>query len=155
MTAKALEEGSKMSFTNALIMEYNLCRHFFEHVADLQEGILAKLIEKTHMPKWSTKIDDVTIKKLFSDYPCRLDFHNDRDYSDYPLRFGLPSVEDIHKLVIDNKSLQKEQLIDKIVMKREPKMGLREKLASVVERHVETRPDGTLLWQHRKNKQNY
>lgn len=147
--------GLKCSFKDALTNEYNLTRHFFEKVADLATGIRAKLIEKTNNPQWSpSKYEDVDcVTSAFTDNPKLFEFHNDRNFDDYPLNYALPSVSVIRQNVLKNRRASKQDIIDHFSQKYEDKMGIKEMVAAVLDEFVVTNNSNELQWRTNNNKQ--
>ena len=130
--------GGRSNFRAALTNEYNLTRSFFENVDDLATGIRAKLIDKTNNPVWQPeKYEDVkSVDSVFTDKPKTFEFHNDRDFSDYPLNYALPSTLDVRQVVLKSRRATKQDIIAHFCKRYEDKMGVKELVSAIVEEHV-------------------
>lgn len=150
VTFELYHRGSDSSFKTCFRTEYNLAKNFLEKVPDLPEGIEAKLVKKLKSAKWNPEsIDLVTkeqIQSLFSSNTKLLDeleFHNNIDFEDYPHRdLALPTFEQIKQLVNRNRSRSSwREILDQYCIDHHHKLGLREKIESIMSKHVKTRED--------------
>lgn len=149
-TLALLRRGRSMSLKDCLEMEYTLAKNFMIKVPDLPEGINAKLIRKEKSTTWNPStvdaIEDSFIESLFQrekDDIDTLDFANQQDYRQYPHRDNaLPTVQRIKEYVVENRNMKStDELVEQICRVNHHKMGLREKLISVIQQHVKTREE--------------
>ena len=133
-----MELGAQNNFKAALTSEYNLTRKFFDTVDDLATGIRAKLIDKTNDPAWNpAKYEDVqSVDAIFQDSDKTFEFHNDRDFADYPLNYALPSTLEVKQLVNKNRRVSKQEIIEHFTKQFDDKMGVKERITQIMEDHV-------------------
>ncbi|PJF18648.1 3-hydroxyisobutyryl-CoA hydrolase, mitochondrial [Paramicrosporidium saccamoebae] len=146
VTMKMLRLGREMSFRDCLRMEYILAKNFLERVADLREGVSAKLVRKEKSANWMpAKLEDVSeefIDSLFKGLSIpSLDFSNTVDFDDYPHQDNaLPSTRRIKTLVSQNRNLKSwQEVADQHCILHHHKRGLRQRLYETMEKHVKTR----------------
>lgn len=164
-TFALLKRGSTATLKTAFRNEIALAQNYFEKVEDLYTGIGAKLIHKHGKPVWSPEkleqVDPEFIKSLF-DKPKDLinskinefngnvsiyfvvNFWNDVDFEQYPHQnLSLPTSQQVHRLLLSKyRSLPNRQsLIDALINENfnVEKLGLREHLERIVNKHVSVR----------------
>jgi hypothetical protein len=149
VTARALELGAKSTFKQALERELGLSKKFME-TADLREGVRAKLIDKTNAPKWThDSIDGVEpglVDSFFASAP--LQTYNNRDFADYPVHFGLPTVGSVKRVVLENRRATKAEIVEHFATRQHDKMGVREHVGGIVGEFV-IAVNGELKWDSR------
>lgn len=147
-TISLLRRGKTKTFKNCLKMEYTLAKAFLDRVPDLKEGIIGKLVHKSKAVTWNPSsfeaVDTSFINGLFEENRRngdQLNFSNDIDFEQYPHRdTTLPTVEEIRQIVQLNRNVSKPEIvIEEICRARHNKVGLRQKLESVMSEHVVTR----------------
>ncbi|XP_058798102.1 3-hydroxyisobutyryl-CoA hydrolase, mitochondrial [Phymastichus coffea] len=77
ITKKAIEEGSKKSLAEALIMEYRLAYHSLDKDSDFAEGVRALLIDKDQNPIWNPRaleeVSNTFVKSRFEPLHAELE----------------------------------------------------------------------------------
>jgi hypothetical protein len=146
VTMKMLRLGREMSFRDCLRMEYALAKNFLEKVADLREGVFAKLVRKEKSANWTpAKLEDVSgefIDSLFKGSSISsIDFSNTIDFENYPHQDNaLPSVRRIKTLVNQNRNCKSwQEVADQHCVIHHHKRGLRQRLYEAMAKHVKTR----------------
>ena len=140
-----------MSFADCFNMEYGLTAAFFTSVPDMAEGIRAKLIQKTNAPKWDPNYLEKfkEIEKCLAKPSDKLKFHNQKDFANYPINFGLPAQGDIKRIVNENKRMSISSLVNRYLEQHNHKMGLAERLKETFSEHV-IEDGGGLRWVDKK-----
>ena len=125
---------------------------------------MARLIKKsTERPKWNppnhADISDNDIEEFYfnSETQFQLNLLKPRSFQRYPFtQFGLPSEEEIEKVVtgenrnVGSLAMTREEVVDFFLKDRRGKIGVREKVISMLDRKTGNMNDGTdsLRWIH-------
>jgi len=145
VSLKEMSEGKKWNIAQAFQNEYAISSHFMNH-SDFVEGVYARLIErKKERPNWKpNQLEDVTdteVQKFFSGPTgeaggqiALLETGEGASYSQYPHAWlGLPTEEEVLRLKKSGKSL--EEIVQHFEKEKDGKIGVREKVEEVLERH--------------------
>lgn len=150
-TLHLLQQGVGSTFRECLEREFNLAKNFLQYVPDMRTGITAKLITKSKEPvAWNPstieQVDSEFIKRLFAKnltITSQINFLTESDYQDYPhVDNALPTMERIKALVEKNRTLtDSKPVLEAYCSQHYEKLGLRQKMREVFQRHVRTRAD--------------
>jgi len=103
VTLKAYRKIAKLDLVAAFNEEMKICQHFMAS-PNFVEGVTALLVEKRPV-KWDpATLSEVTPELVDSFFetpadPVQVAFTNDRTFTNYPHRFGLPSQQDVMDFV--------------------------------------------------------
>ena len=145
VSLKEMSEGKKWNIAQAFHNEYAISSHFMNH-PDFVEGVFARLIErKKERPNWKpNQLEDVTdteVQKFFSGPTGEaggqislLETGDAAAYSQYPHAWlALPTEEQVLRLKKSGKS--SEEIVQHFEKEKDGKIGVREKVEEVLERH--------------------
>ena len=131
----------------------------FQEKSDFKEGVRARLIGKTDDPQWNppslSEVSDDSIKNFYfkSTKAKILNFLNLKSFENYSYtRFGLPTEEDIRKLVTGElpdagaMGMTEEEVIDFFLKENRGKIGTREKVSEVLRRKTVEIGNRALKW---------
>ena len=151
VSLRQMRIGRKWSLAEAFGREHQMAAQFMRH-PDFTEGVTARLLEK-RTPQWQpatlediSPTEDVT-KPFFepSEETEPLELLNDRDYDEYPFRFGVPAESDVKALVQEGGS-RPGQVVNLMVKKTREKQGVKEVTEEIVARKTQTNDSGLAEW---------
>ena len=145
VSLREMQLGRTWSIARAFQNEYDISSHFMNH-ADFVTGVYARLIErKNGRPEWKPgTLEDVKeedVEAFFAgptaDAGGRLrllESGEGADFKDYPHAWiGLPTEAEV--LGVKEKGLMREEVVQHFLRERDGKVGVREKVEEVLERH--------------------
>ena len=140
-----MQLGRTWSIARAFQNEYDISSHFMNHT-DFVTGVYARLIErKSGRPDWKPaeleEVKEEDVKGFFTGPTPEaggrlrlLESGEGADFRDYPHAWiGLPREEEV--LEVKEKGLMKEEVVQHFLRERDGKVGVREKVEEVLERH--------------------
>lgn len=145
VSLKEMREGRNWNIAQAFQNEYAISSHFMNH-PDFVEGVYARLIErKKERPHWKpNQLVDVMpteVEKFFSGPTgeaggqiALLESGPAAAFAKYPHAWlGLPTEEEVLRL--KRSGLTPEQILQRILKEKDGKVGVKEKVAEILERH--------------------
>lgn len=149
---RQLREGRKWNIMQTFQHEHHIASRFMEH-PDFIEGVEAKLVRK-EKPTWSLpRLEDVTdemVDEFFTSEPNGLELLNvgkGAAYQDYPFAWiGLPREADVEKVLREGgPGMDAESIINRFLMEKGGKMGVREKIEEILQRQTVVE-GGRMVW---------
>jgi 3-hydroxyisobutyryl-CoA hydrolase len=145
VTLQQMRLGGNWSIGQTFQAEHDIATAFMAH-PDFVEGVTARLIErKKERPNWEPKqLEDVTddlvrsfFKKGLGGELALLESGPGSDYREYPFKgLGLPTEREILDVLGNGEGRKmKEEVVQHFLKERGGKVGVREKVEEVVERH--------------------
>jgi 3-hydroxyisobutyryl-CoA hydrolase len=145
VTLQQMRLGRQWSIGETFRAEHDIATAFMAH-PDFVEGVTARLIErKKERPNWQPNtLEDVTedqvrafFRKGLGGGLELLENGQASDYRNYPFaKLALPTEEEILREIGEgNGRKMKEEVVQHFVKERNGKVGVREKVEEVVERH--------------------
>ncbi len=149
---KEMRLGSAWSIGDAFRREYHIAEKFMVH-PDFVEGVSARLINKPPtVPRWNPPtledVSDQDVNDIFTVAGAQmLKLAAEGNYVEYPFgkSIGLPRERDV-QLMVQEKSLSREDLIKELVAARNQKVGVKEKVEEILERMCTENGDRQLVW---------
>lgn len=147
---KAYREFAKLDIRSAFEKELIVC-HNFCHDYNFAEGVLARLVDKRTAEWKPATLPEVTSEMVDSFFRARsssvaVNLVNDKTFTEYPYKFGLPSEQDVMDFVTGETSEQETKSTRRDVIEhfksKQPggfKAGLEEYLNELLDRR--TTPD--------------
>ncbi|KAJ2795374.1 3-hydroxyisobutyryl-CoA hydrolase, partial [Coemansia guatemalensis] len=135
-----------------LLVETRLASH------DMQEGIEALLVRKTNDAKWEPPtLKEVDMQALSAEYfdnppKATIAFNHNDIFTEYPHKFRLPTESDIRRVVCGKNPqagifrISREDVIRFFEKAYEDKIGVRQKVAWVLDSKTKTDKDNFVQW---------
>ncbi|OLY82797.1 3-hydroxyisobutyryl-CoA hydrolase, mitochondrial [Smittium mucronatum] len=156
ISLELVRRGRSLSLRDCLEMESQLASKVI-FAPDFIEGISELLLKKTKQPKWNpSSLSEISrsdiISKFFSNPTpeAQIQFASPSDYSQYPFKhFSLPSYEDVRSVVVGEDpsvgdvALSAQEIIDMFVNRYNDKIGVREKVTSILKSNTSANADYT------------
>jgi 3-hydroxyisobutyryl-CoA hydrolase len=143
VTLRQMREARDWNIAETFQKELDIATHFMHH-PDFIEGVTARLIERSkERPNWSpNQLEDVTesqVAKFFQNIRGEklglLESGTHATFGEYPhARLALPSEKEI-LAVYEGGARMKEEVVQHFIKDRDGKVGVREKVEEVLERH--------------------
>ncbi|PWY94283.1 putative mitochondrial 3-hydroxyisobutyryl-CoA hydrolase [Aspergillus sclerotioniger CBS 115572] len=151
---RQMRVGKQWNIAETFHREHMLASKFMRH-PDFVEGVKARLMSKpprqaTWQPATLQEVTNEAVDDFFTipDNESRIAlYHNDeqRNYTESPYHFGLPTEEDIEQIVRRHASTEELKLND-IVARYQGKEGVKEKVADILARRTVRTAKG-LRWE--------
>jgi 3-hydroxyisobutyryl-CoA hydrolase len=145
VSLRELQLGRTWSIARAFQNEYDISSHFMNHT-DFMTGVYARLIErKNGRPDWKPatleEVREEDVETFFVGHTPEaggrlrlLESGEGADFKEYPHTWiGLPKEEEV--LGMKEKGLMREEVVQHFLRERGGKVGVREKVEEVWERH--------------------
>ncbi|ESZ96555.1 putative 3-hydroxyisobutyryl-CoA hydrolase, mitochondrial [Sclerotinia borealis F-4128] len=149
--------GKEWSITEAFQREYQIAAKFMRH-PDFTEGVHSLLIrskdsENPSPPQWQPKsLEDIKPEDRIADPFFEVDgtqqikLLSDRDFNEYPFKFGIPRENEVAKVVREGgKSMF--QVVNHFLQSTEGKQGVKEVVTEILERKTTKSEPGHLVWE--------
>ncbi|KAJ1949882.1 3-hydroxyisobutyryl-CoA hydrolase [Linderina macrospora] len=155
LTLEQLRNGRHLDIRSAFDLELQLAHHRL-HSHDMHEGISALLVRKTDA-QWDPKtLEEVDMRKMHAEYfetgvSYKVPFGSPAQFKEYPHQFGLPSEADVRAVVrgedpqAGSLGMTREQVIQFFEIQRQNKIGVKEKVAWVLDCKTKVLPDSFAL----------
>ena len=158
---RQMQLGREWSITETFQREYDLAGKIMR-LRDFSEGVTIRLLSKTAPgerkmePRWKPSslegVKDETISAIFEpvagEEKLQLIKTGVEDYKQYPYNMGMPRDTEVEEVVCQGGKGQ--DAIFKEFMKRyNDRVGVKEKIEDVLERHCSLGEDNTLSWDRR------
>lgn len=142
--------GKDWSIAETFQREYQIAAKFMRH-PDFTEGIYSLLVRKDGSPKWQPTKEDASTEKIADPFfkvegSQRIKLLSDRDYHEYPFKFGVPREIEVEKVVRQG-GKSTFQVINHFLQATEGKQGLKEVVAEIIERKTTKDELGHLVWE--------
>ncbi|KAG4026432.1 hypothetical protein MFRU_041g00760 [Monilinia fructicola] len=149
--------GKDWSITETFQREYQIAAKFMRH-PDFTEGVHSLLIrgkdsKEASPPQWQPKsLEDIKPEDRIADPffevegSQRIKLLSDRDYNEYPFKFGVPREKEVEKFVRQG-GKSKFQVINHFLQATEGKQGVKEVVTEIIERKTTKSELGHLLWE--------
>lgn len=141
VTLRQMREAKEWNIAETFQRELDIATHFMHH-PDFIEGVTARLINRTkERPNWSpTSLEEVTDKQVDSFFRQAegerlglLETGEHADFAEYPhAQLALPTEKEILAV---SEGRSKEEIVNHFIQERDGKVGVREKVEEVMERH--------------------
>ncbi|KAE9986843.1 hypothetical protein EG328_004562 [Venturia inaequalis] len=142
VTLRQMREARNWNIAETFQRELDIATHFMHH-PDFIEGVTARLINRTkERPNWSPNaLEEVTEKQVNAFFQpigeerlSLLDTGRRGTYEEYPHAWlGLPTEKEIVELSEEGRST--EEIVRYFIREKDGKVGVREKVEEVMERH--------------------
>ncbi|TID19032.1 3-hydroxyisobutyryl-CoA hydrolase mitochondrial precursor [Venturia nashicola] len=142
VTLRQMREAREWDIAETFQRELDIATHFMHH-PDFVEGVTARLINRTkERPNWSPNtLEEVTDEQVNAFFQRvgkepldLLETRNNGRYAEYPHAWlGLPTESQIRKL--SSEGMSTEEIVKHFIKEKEGKVGVREKVEEVMERH--------------------
>jgi 3-hydroxyisobutyryl-CoA hydrolase len=143
VTLRQMREARDWDIAETFQKELDIATHFMHH-PDFVEGVTARLIERSkERPNWApNQLEDVTesqvgefFKQVRGEKLGLLESGSHAQFKEYPhAKLALPTEEEI-LAVYKGGNVMKEEVIQHFIKDRDGKVGVREKVEEVLERH--------------------
>ncbi|QDS77175.1 hypothetical protein FKW77_001893 [Venturia effusa] len=141
VTLRQMRKAKQWNIAETFQKELDIATHFMHH-PDFVEGVTARLINRTkERPKWNPnsleEVTDAQVKAFFTPVSgerlALLETGDHATFADYPhARLALPTEKEI-LAVSEGRST--EEIVRYFLKEKEGKVGVREKVEEVMERH--------------------
>lgn len=141
VTLRQMREAKEWNIAETFQRELDIATHFMHH-PDFIEGVTARLINRTkERPNWSpNSLEDVTDKQVNSFFRQvegerlgLLETGEHADFAEYPhAQLALPTEKEILAV---SEGRSNEEIVNHFIQERDGKVGVREKVEEVMERH--------------------
>lgn len=157
VTLKQMRLGRRWSISEAFQREYSMASKFMT-TPDFANGVSARLIEKPPIqPIWNpSKVDEVQDTAVDHYFRVegeeRLMLLREGTYTEYPVHMGLPTESEVKKAMEDgletgqNAYSLRRMVKHKMLKDMNGKVGVREKVAEVLQRKCGVDDKGRLIW---------
>lgn len=142
VTLRQMREAREWDIAETFQRELDIATHFMHH-PDFIEGVTARLINRTkERPNWSPNtLEEVTdeqvdafFRQVSEERLALLDIGKRGRYTKYPHAYlGLPTEKEILAFVEEGRST--EEIVKYFIKEKDGKVGVREKVEEVMERH--------------------
>ena len=145
VSLREMQLGRTWSIARAFQNEYDISSHFMNHT-DFVTGVYARLIErKNGRPDWKPaaleEVKEEDVEAFFTGPTPEaggrlrlLESGEGADFREYPHAWiGLPHEEEV--LGVKEKGVMREEVVQHFLRERDGKVGVREKVEEVLERH--------------------
>ncbi|KAJ2559339.1 3-hydroxyisobutyryl-CoA hydrolase [Coemansia sp. RSA 1933] len=146
LTLEQLGHGKRLDIQQAFTLELRLAeKRLASH--DMHEGIDALLVRKSLDPKWDPPtVAQTDMHQIFAEYfespvsSVPLFFKKTANFSEYPHKFGLPTEEDVKKLITGENpqagdyKLTREEVLNYFERENIGKIGTAQKVSWVLDR---------------------
>lgn len=142
VTLRQMREARNWNIAETFQRELDIATHFMHH-PDFIEGVTARLINRTkERPNWSPNaLEEVTEKQVNAFFQpigeerlSLLDTGRRGTFEEYPHAWlGLPTEKEIVELSEEGRST--EEIVRYFIREKDGKVGVREKVEEVMERH--------------------
>lgn len=161
LSLEQLRRGERLNIQQAFVQELYMTERKL-HSSDLHEGIEALLVRKTKDPRWQpATLDEVNMRDLHQEYFEQMEsafqvtfINKDAVFSQYPHKFGLPTEEEVRKVVVGedpeagNMKMDRARVLEFFDRRYQKKVGVEGKVQWVLERKTRELDDSFgLQWQ--------
>ncbi|KAH0445108.1 enoyl-CoA hydratase/isomerase [Colletotrichum camelliae] len=145
---KQMRVGPQWGIQETFQHEHQIATKFMKH-PDFSEGVTALLVRK-EAPKWQpATLNDVKtgdVDAFFQTEGDKLELLNNRNFSEYPYYFGLPTEKDVKKVVIEGQHSPK-QVVNKMVKDSNGRQGVKQVVEDIVARRTSVNDKGRAVWE--------
>ncbi|KAF4924542.1 3-hydroxyisobutyryl-CoA hydrolase [Colletotrichum viniferum] len=147
---KQMRVGREWGIGKTFQHEHQIATKFMKH-PDFSEGVTALLVRK-ETPKWQPATLDAVktqdVDAFFQKEGDELELLNNRNYSEYPFYFGLPTEKDVKEVVIEGQYSPK-QVLNKMVKDSNGRQGVKQVVEDILARRTSVNDKGRAVWEER------